>query len=101
MIFGIPAEHIRLALILPAWAITWYSIFLGAVAAPVGMMVGIWIERFRYNRLAKYYPERAAARHHTAEPRDLRLADFRRGSAMTAVMMTVFMVLAVSIAQFY
>ena len=101
MIFGIPAEHIRLALILPAWVITWYSIFLGAVAVPIGMMVGIWIERHRYNRLAKYYPERAEAGRRTADPRDLRLADLRRGSAVAAVMMTVFMLLVVSVAQFY
>lgn len=101
MIFGIPAEHIRLALILPAWVITWYSIFLGAVAVPIGMMVGIWIERYRFNRLAKYYPERAKARRRTAEPRDLRLADLRRGSAIAALLTTAFMLLAVSIAQFY
>lgn len=101
MIFGIPAEAIRQAIILPAWALTWYSTVFGAAIMPIGIVVAILIERFRYNRLAKDLPALAESRRVTGEPRDLRRSDMTQGSARAAAIMPVLMLVAVAGNQVY
>ena len=101
MVFGIPAEAIRQAIILPAWVLTWYSTMFGAAIVPIGIVVAILIERYRYNRLAKYFPAIAEFRRVSGEPRDLRRFDLRRASARATVMLPIFMLLAVAFNQVY
>lgn len=101
MIFGIPAEAIRQAIILPAWVLTWYSTMFGAAIVPIGIMIAILIERYRHNRLAKYFPAITEFRRASGKPRDLRRSDLHRASARATVAMPVLMLLAVAANQVY
>ena len=101
MIFGIPADAIRQAIILPAWGLTWYSTMFGAAIIPAGIVIAILIERYRYNRLAKYFPAIAEFRRVSGDPRDLRWPDLRRASARAAVATPIFMLIAVAFNQVY
>lgn len=101
MIFGIPAEAIRQAIILPAWVLTWYSTMFGAAIIPIGIVIAILIERYRYNRLAKYFSAIAEFRQTSGEPRDLRRSDLRRTSARAAAIMPMLMLIAVAFNLFY
>ena len=101
MIFGIPAEAIRQAIILPAWVLTWYSTMFGAAILPIGIVIAILIERYRYNRLAKYFHAIAEYKRGSGEPRDLRRSDLRRTSARAVAIMPMLMLIAVSFNQVY
>lgn len=101
MIFGIPTEAIRQAIILPAWALTWYSTMFGAAIVPIGIVIATVIERYRHNRQAKYFPAIAEFRRGSGEPRDLRRSDLHRTSAEAAALMPVLMLVAVAFNQVY